>query len=216
MISRSVFVREATMRNTTRSATVTAIFLSIGGFVLPGAMATSIHEAASLGDVAALQERIDSGAAIDALDASGNTPLIEAAFAGEAEAALRLLAAGATVDARSDRGLTALHAAAYRGHLDVVRLLIDHGADINDQSNKFRITPLHAAAEEDRVGVAALLISEGAELDLMEANAITPLSRAGWGENWEIFEMLRRAGAKCQSADVVGPELYERCLVTGQ
>ena len=179
-------------------------------------MASNLHEAARLGEIAALQEQIDVGAPIDALDDRGETPLIAASFSGKPDAVDRLLDAGADVNGRSDRGMTALHAAAYSGHIDIVALLIDRGADVNDQSNKFRITPLHAAAEENHPEVVAMLISAGADIDLKEANAITALSRAGWRENWEIFEMLRQAGARCQPANVVGPELYERCVATGQ
>jgi ankyrin repeat protein len=193
-----------------------AVFVLIGGMLSFGAMAGKIHEAARLGKITALEQQIDSGAPIETLDARGDTPLIAAAYAGQLLMVRHLLAAGAKVDGRSDRGLTALHAAAYRGHRDIVALLIKQGADINDQTNKFRITPLHAAAEENHLDIVAVLISEGADIDRKEANAITPLSRAGWRENWEIFEMLKKAGARCQPMNVVGPELYERCVATGQ
>lgn len=199
-----------------QTAVLVGFLLLVGGLLSNGLVAESVHESARLGEVAALERQIDAGAAIDSLDDRGDTPLIAAAYTGQLETARRLLDAGAKVDGRSDRGMTALHAAAYSGHRDIVDVLIDHGADINDQKNKFRITPLHAAAEENHPDIVALLITKGAEIDLKEANAITALSRAGWKENWEIFEMLRRAGARCQPANVVGAELYERCLATGQ
>lgn len=204
------------MRYTANPAALAAILVLIGGWLSSGPMASSLHEAARLGEIAALQEQIDVGASIDALDERGDTPLIAAAFSGKLAAARQLLDSGANVNGRSDRGMTALHAAAYTGHRDIVALLIDHGADIDDQMNKFRITPLHAAAEENHSEIVALLISEGADIDRKEANAITPLSRAGWRENWEIFKMLRRAGARCQPANVVGQELYDRCVATEQ
>ena len=69
---------------------------------------------------------------------------------------------------------------------------------------------------ENHPEIVAMLISEGAAIDLKEANAITPLSRAGWRGNWQIFEMLKKAGARCQPVNVVGPELYKRCVATGQ
>ncbi len=204
------------MQTSLRTAVLAGAFLLVGGLLAFGLVAEGIHESARLGEVAALQRQIDEGAAIESLDDRGDTPLIAAAYAGQLEATRRLLDAGAKVDGRSNRGMTALHAAAYMGHRDTVTLLIERGANIDDQRNKFRITPLHAAAEENHLDVVALLISGGAAIDLKEANAITALSRAGWNGNWEIFEMLKKAGAKCQPVHVVGAELHERCIAVGQ
>lgn len=204
------------MRNAVQTAVLAAAILLVGGVFSFGPFAEGIHESARLGEIAALERQIDAGAAIDSLDDRGDTPLIVAAYAGQLESTLRLLDAGAKVDGRSNRGMTALHAAAYKGHRDIVTLLIERGADINDQKNKFRITPLHAAAEENYPNIVALLISEGAAIDLKEANAITALSRAGWKRNWEIFEMLKKAGAKCQPIYVMGADLHERCVAVDQ
>lgn len=204
------------MRYSVKTAVLAAIVSLAAGAPCLAQASEDIHQLARLGDIAGLERKINAGVAIDALDDRGDTPLIATAFTGQLDAASRLLDAGAMVDGRSDRGMTALHAAAFSGHLDIATLLIEHGADINDQRNKFRVTPLHVAAEENHPDIVVLLISEGADVDLKEANAITAMSRAGWNGHWEIVEMLKQAGARCQPANVVGPELYERCLATGQ
>lgn len=171
-----------------------------------------LHHAAETGDLAALEALVASGARLEALDEGGNTPLISAALSGQREAVARLLDAGASLEGRNDRGLTALHAVSFAGHAEIVSLLIDRGADVDDQDNKFGITPLHVAAEEGHLAVVELLIARGAEIEPGEINGVTPLTRAGWKENWDVFAALKRAGAACQSRDLVGDWLYERCL----
>ena len=204
------------MKTAVRTAVLAAIYFLIGGLLSFGPNAQGIHDSARLGEVAALKQQIDAGVAIESLDGRGDTPLIAAAYSGQFASVRQLLDSGAKVNGRSNRGMTALHAAAYSGHTHIAAMLIDHGADMDDQRNQFRITPLHAAAEENHPEIVAMLISEGAAIDLKEANAITPLSRAGWRGNWQIFEMLKKAGAKCQPVNVVGPELYKRCVATDQ
>ena len=176
------------------------------------AAAGALHDAARNGDVTLIIELISGGADLEELDKGGNTPLIAAAYYGQDGSAAALLDRGADLGGRSDRGMTALHAAAYRGHEGIVALLLDRGADIDDHGNKFGITPLHAAAEEGNLPVVALLIDRGADLNLKEANAISALTRAGWKGHRALFEMLRRAGAACQSAAVTGPELFDSCM----
>lgn len=175
-----------------------------------------LHDAAETGDIAAIEALVASGARFEALDEGGNTPLISAALSGQREAVARLLDAGASLERRNDRGLTALHAASFAGHAEIVSLLIDREADVDDQENKFGITPLHAAAEEGHLAVVELLIARGAKIELVEINGVNPLTRAGWKENWDVFAALKRAGAACQSRDLVGDWLYERCVAFEQ
>ena len=55
---------------------------------------------------------VRSGAAVDAVDDDGDTPLHEAARHGRQDVVQALLAAGAAVDAASSNSNTALHFAA--------------------------------------------------------------------------------------------------------
>ena len=65
--------------------------------------------------------------------------------------------------------------------------------------------------EENRAGIVDLLISRGAKLELAEVNGITPSSKAGWREHWDILKALKRAGALCQPEDFAGAWLYKKC-----
>lgn len=74
-----------------------------------------------------LQALLDMGAAVNARDKSGGTPLsITAEERGRASAAAALLAAGADVRAKNAAGEAPLYIAALRGHHDLVHLLLMH------------------------------------------------------------------------------------------
>jgi hypothetical protein len=73
------------------------------------------------------QALLDMGAAVNARDKSGGTPLaITAEERGRGPAAAALLAAGANVRAKNAAGEAPLYIAALRGHHDLVQLLLAH------------------------------------------------------------------------------------------
>ena len=82
---------------------------------------------------------------------------------------------------------------------------------VNDAQNRFEITPLHAAAEENRKDVIEALLTAKASVDETEINGYTPLSRAGFRENWEVVTVLLKSGALCQPSDKVGEWLFGEC-----
>ncbi|MDJ0942638.1 MAG: ankyrin repeat domain-containing protein [Kiloniellales bacterium] len=180
-------------------------------FAIATAQAGPLHEAARNGDAEAAKRAVDAGAELEEADASGEPPLLIAALAGKKEVVRLLLDAGANVNAANKGGLTALHAASYGGHAAVVRLLIARGALVNDSKNFYRMSPLHAAAEEGHAEVVALLLDAGAEIEAKERNGYTPLTQAGWREYWDAAELLMKAGATCQPADLVGDWLHQEC-----
>ena len=94
----------------------------------------SLHELAARGDEARLARAIAAGAAVDARDAQGRTPLHIAAREGHLVAAMVLLGHHADPNARDDGKQTPLHAAAEGKEREgerfqVVKLLIAKGAD---------------------------------------------------------------------------------------
>jgi ankyrin repeat protein len=180
-------------------------------FAIATAKAGPLHEAARQGDTEAVKRAVEAGAQLEEADASGEPPLLIAALAGNAKVVRLLLDAGANVHASNKGGLTALHAAAYGGHAEVVRLLIARGGAVNQSKNFYQMSPLHAAAEEGHAEVVALLVDAGAEIEAKERNGYTPLTQAGWREYWDAADLLMKAGATCQPADLVGDWLHEEC-----
>ena len=110
--------------------------------------ATDLWDAASVGDVEAIERQLDAGADINARHpAKGSTPLIVAALLGHVDAVRVLLDRGADVNARGDDKGTALISAAFVGGTEVVELLIERGAKI-DLRNKHESSALDAARVE--------------------------------------------------------------------
>jgi len=179
--------------------------------VVSSAVAAPIHDAANLGDMAAVTQLLAQGADVEERNATGETPLIAAALAGRAEVVDFLLANHAKVDARNDRGLTALHAAAYGDHLKVAIALIDHGAAVDDDQNRYHTTPLIVAAEDGHTDIVKLLVAKGANLEATEVNGFTALSQAGAVEKWETVDFLLKAGAACQPKEVAGEWWWKEC-----
>ena len=177
------------------------------------AQAGALYDAASRGDVKAVEWLLSEGADVDERGRNAETPLIAAALAGQAATAELLVAKGADVMARNKGGLTPLHAAAYSGSAEVARLLLDHGAKIEDKDNISGATPLILAAEENRVTAAELLIARGADVNITDRDGFTALSQAWAKKRTEMVRLLKQHGATCQPAKVLGSEdYYRRCV----
>ncbi|MCV3739318.1 ankyrin repeat domain-containing protein [Rhizobium sp. TRM96647] len=174
-------------------------------------LAGSLHEAVRHGDVATIVTLLDNGAEPSELDASGEPVLIVAALSGSADVIALLLDRGTDINIRNKGGLTALHAAAYAGRMDVVEILVARGADVNDAKNFYHMTPLHGAAEEGHANVVAFLLARNVDIEAKERNGYTPLTQAGWRSHWEAADLLIKAGANCQKAEIVGEWLYAEC-----
>lgn len=175
------------------------------------ASAGPLHDAARGGDVERTKQLLDQGADVAEPDSAGEPALLIASLAGHADVVAVLLERGSDIEIRNKGGLTALHAAAYGGHLDVVELLVAKGAVVNDEKNFYRMSPLHAAAEEGHADVIAFLLTQKADVEAKERNGYTPLTQAGWRSHWDAANLLLKAGAACQGADLVGQWLYDEC-----
>ena len=79
-----------------------------------GGAEDSIHVAARIGKIKAVQQHLDAGADVNAKDEKGSTPLYWAAWDGYKKVAELLIAKGADVNAKNNRGITPLDAAIMR------------------------------------------------------------------------------------------------------
>jgi uncharacterized protein len=124
-----------------------------------------LRMAASSHDAAGVERALREGAAINARDASGITPLSDAARTGNVSLVSSLIAAGADVNTADDSGYTPLMMAATFDHADVVRLLLAHGADPERRSRRGGQTALEQAEQQDASAAAHVLRAETGDGD---------------------------------------------------
>jgi ankyrin repeat protein len=160
----------------------------------------SLLRAAGNGRADAVRSLISAGAAADANDGYGNTPLHKAAIHGHIEVVKLLLREhSADVNRKNVDGYTPLHLAALIGHLEEVRVLLEHSADSN-LKNADGDTPLHYVAGKGQVEIVELLLRGGAAANSRNNRGDTPLKVAGtwqWvspGDKAEVCALLRAAG----------------------
>jgi ankyrin repeat protein len=141
------------------------------------ALLLATRDAASLELVRLLRER---GAAADAPDLEGRTPLGFAAEAGRIDLVAYLLEQGAVLDRRDAQQRTPLFYAVATDQREVVALLADRGADV-DAADRFGDTPLMMACAKGFGAMAELLVAHGADPTLRDHEGRTAADRARAG-----------------------------------
>jgi ankyrin repeat protein len=139
----------------------------------------SLFFACMTGDVERAAAALGAGAAVDARNAHGITPLLVACGGvGPVELVRLLLTSGASADGRDAQGWTPLIYAASSGQLALMNELLRAGADVNAQGSGAGWTPLSRASYRGHPHAIALLLSAGARADLI-AEGRTPRA---WAE----------------------------------
>lgn len=151
-----------------------------------------VFDAAALGHLDRLRQRLEDPGQAEAVASDGFTALHLAAFFGKADAARELLAAGASPHARTTNALAnqPLHAAAAGRHIEVCRVLLAAGADVNDRE-RGDITPLHQAAEHGDVEMVELFLSAGADAAARLPDGRTPADLADEHGHPDVATRLR-------------------------
>lgn len=93
-------------------------------------MSPEFENAASSGDVLALETLLNAGADVDARDRYGQTALMIAARHGHLVAVEALLRRGASMNVTAKFGLSALMLAIVAGHEAIAKALVRAGADL--------------------------------------------------------------------------------------
>ncbi|XP_046331262.2 serine/threonine-protein phosphatase 6 regulatory ankyrin repeat subunit A-like [Haliotis rufescens] len=161
-----------------------------------------LHQAARIGNRAAVILNLKLGCVVNDQNRHGNTPLHYAVMSGQTGVSLSrlLVEGGASIEVVNRVGCTPLHLAVTKRNLEVVELfarkfgakesnptanqkieisslihlLVKQGADVN-ALNRQNLTPLQVAASSQRFDVIVALLSEGADANAVHENGQTPL-----------------------------------------
>jgi len=174
----------------------------------------ALDMAVSFDDLDSLQQMLDAGWDVDALDENGETPLLLALNSGgrlRTDAATMLIDYGANVNFQDNERDTPLILAADGGRypgtgedsLDVVKSLLDKGAQVNAH-NKSGESPLIRASERLRPVIVHELLQHGASvlddgttaLDQVNDSPFFGAAAEMQENQKEVIHLLRQAGAK--------------------
>jgi ankyrin repeat protein len=137
---------------------------------------------------------VQRGAALEAVNATGETPLFSAIKADSPSTVQVLLAAGASIGARDTMGNSGLHAAVRWNAVNAAAALIAARANINAHASNGK-TPLHDAVRLGITGMTAILIANGANLEVRDNDGNTPFMEAIMAGYASTAERLAELGS---------------------
>lgn len=182
------------------------------------ALAQSLHLAAQLCDMDAVNRLLADGARINDRNATGNTPLHYVMYAVSdtrrtknreqcAPVVRRLLAARAIPNVWNEDGATPLHLAAWNCRADranVVQALLDGDAWVDAKHKKSGDSPLHVAVTGENPNCAQLLVDAGAKVNARNREGDTPLHLAALHNRSAGAVVLLAAGASREIRNQAG------------
>ncbi|MBS7777928.1 ankyrin repeat domain-containing protein [Acidovorax sp. CCYZU-2555] len=183
------------------------------------AVSTPLHQAAGRDDAPAIWQLLAQGAAIDARDAQGRTPLLVATHGNHIQAARALIGAGADVNAKDQIQDSPYLYAGARGHLEILTMTLAQGADLRS-TNRYGGTALIPASERGHVETVRRLINAGVAVDHVNRLGWTALLEAiilsdGGPRHQQIVQALIDAGANVQLADAEGVTPLQHAVQRG-
>jgi len=142
---------------------------------------SALHNAAMLGDCAAIERLLGAGADPRLANRAGMTPLRLAIHANKHEA-IKVLCAGGpeTISDEAHGAYPLLVEAAQMERPDCVRALLAAGADPNVATNLGN-TALHWAARTNAINMAQALLDAGANPFAVDKQGKTPMEQGGPG-----------------------------------
>ncbi|MEH1793746.1 ankyrin repeat domain-containing protein [Nostoc sp.] len=192
-------------------------------FYSEGKACSALLIAAYYGNKDIVELLITSGASVDVVDDSGETPLHKASFKGHQDVVKLLITNGAQIDAKASDGCTSLYLAAWDQHREIAQLLLDYGAVMEPDIavmlgdielvkhylysgldvNSFLVKGLNkgeswliSAISSRNKNLVELLLNCGANVnEKMKSKNVSPLHRASATGCLDICELLIAHGA---------------------
>ena len=164
-------------------------------------------DAVRLSDATVCKTLLKAGAAVDAPDGQGRSPLQTAVSGGRSDICQILIAGGADVTRSDQQGRSPLWWAAAGSRWDVCTNLLNAGANPAAADHQ-GMTPLHWAASRGTVSVCTAMIDAGGLISAADADGITPLHEAARAPNGDgataCVQRLLAAGADPRMPDIDG------------
>jgi ankyrin repeat protein/Tol biopolymer transport system component len=168
-----------------------------------GAAADTIHSAAKNGDMARIEELVNSTPEeLNKQDENGKSPLHIAIEMKHTDIARYLIEKGADTSLKDKDNESPLHEAAATGNLEIASLLLERGVtSLNDPNaakhNGFvgNWTPLHLACLNRHPEMAQFLLENGADIEAVDGVKRTPLILSVEGRDMRVVKILVENGA---------------------
>ena len=197
--------------------------LAVAPSTLLHAQEYTIWQAATNGDVDAIEAFIDAAADLDELSESGSAPLHYAVSINRVEVVALLLDAGADTDVEDSRQRTPLDLAIAGNKTEIIDLLLEAGAGVEapttplhpivwagdllgvklhvyagtdiDQEDEFGNYPLLLAVERGYLDIVDLFITHEADLDVEDQDGFTAVIMAAEQDHADVLQLLIDSGA---------------------
>lgn len=141
-----------------------------------------------------VQNLIGRNVSVNRRFSDGLFPLYYAARNGDNKMMDILIKAGADLEARDRNSMTVLLYAASKREEHVVVTLVELGANVN-VTDKQNNTPLIISAGRGFAKAVKVMIAKGADVNAKDSKGRTALVRAKWTGNYQIVDILKKAGA---------------------
>ncbi|AID46733.1 ankyrin repeat protein [Pigeonpox virus] len=170
---------------------------------------SKFHEAVEEGDIAKVEELLNSGQYINnVLYKKGNTPLHLAVINKNLDMMRLLLARGADPDVPNTDRFTALHLAVMANYIEGIKLLLDYRAYTNLE-DCYGCTPLVIAISKENTKVCRMLLDAGADVNYFSKRpCITAMCYAIQENRTDMVRMFLQRGADSNIVFTVMGEEY--------
>ncbi|XP_074126822.1 uncharacterized protein LOC141544481 isoform X1 [Sminthopsis crassicaudata] len=171
------------------------------GYLIQDKDLGKLHKAASIGDVAKMQQLLLLGKHnVNDLDKVKRTPLHLACAKGYPDIVSLLVERKCKVDLQDKDSLTPLIKAILCHQEECAIILLKHGADPNlgDRNNN---TALHYAAFDQNIAMVEKLLTYKADIEAKNKEGFTPFMFAVMKRSYELVELLLKMGANVNATD---------------
>jgi len=167
---------------------------------------TALHAACFGGHLPVVHIVFQSGAALDKMDYSQNTPMSLALIQEHNDIVKYLIQAGASASLKGEGGMTALHLAAKYGNLEVCHYImtLGNGSKFINAQDDGGWTPLVWGCEHQRFHIVKYLLQCKADPGVRDAEQNVALHWAAFSGSVDIVALLLDQGCQVNASNLHG------------